>query len=56
MATAPGGAADPVYSLPAIEEDGFGSGPAEPPWARSQHPRLARAGYKVLEDYRNVYS
>ena len=56
MATAPGGAAEPVYSLPAIEEDGFGSGPAEPPWARSQHPRLARAGYKVLEDYRNFYS
>ena len=56
MATAPGGVADPVYSLPALEEDGIGGGPAEPPWAHSQHPRLARAGYKVLEDYRNFYS
>jgi hypothetical protein len=56
MATAPGGVAEPVYSLPSLEEDGFGSGPAEPPWAHSQHPRLARAGYKVLEDYRNFYS
>jgi hypothetical protein len=55
MATAPGGAAEPVYSLPALEEDGFG-GNSEPPWAHSQHPRLARAGYKVLEDYRNFYS
>jgi hypothetical protein len=56
MVTAPGGAAEPVYSLPALEEDGFGGSAAEPPWAHSQHPRLARAGYKVLEDYRNFYS
>ena len=56
MATAPGGVAEPIYSLPALEEDGIGGGPAEPPWAHSQHPRLARAGYKVLEDYRNFYS
>jgi hypothetical protein len=28
----------------------------EPPWAHSAHPRLARTGYKVLEDYRNFYS
>ena len=57
MATAPGGVAEPVYSLPAIEEDGgLGGRVAEPPWAHSQHPRLARAGYKVLEDYRNFYS
>ena len=56
MATAPGGVAEPVYSLPSLEEDGFVGGPAEPPWAHSQHPRLARAGYKVLEDYRNFYS
>jgi hypothetical protein len=56
MATAPGGVAEPVYSLPALEEDGIGRGPAEPPWAHSQHPRLARAGYKVVEDYRNFYS
>ena len=56
MATAPGGVAEPIYSLPSLEEDGIGGGPAEPPWAHSQHPRLARAGYKVLEDYRNFYS
>ena len=57
LATAPGGVAEPVYSLPALEEDGgLTGGPAEPPWAHSQHPRLARAGYKVLEDYRNFYS
>ena len=57
MATAPGGVAEPVYSLPALEEDGgLNGGAAEPPWAHSQHPRLARAGYKVLEDYRNFYS
>ena len=56
MATAPGGVAEPIYSLPALEEDGIGGGPAEPPWVHSQHPRLARAGYKVLEDYRNFYS
>jgi len=54
MATSPGGAAEPVYSLPALEESG--SHAAEPPWAHSQHPRLARAGYKVVEDYRNFYS
>ena len=57
MATAPGGVAEPVYSLPALEEGGMdGGASAEPPWAHSQHPRLARAGYKVLEDYRNFYS
>jgi len=56
MATAPGGAAEPIYSLPALEEAGLSGGAAEPPWAHSQHPRLARAGYKVLEDYRNFYS
>ncbi|MFM8707692.1 MAG: phosphatase PAP2 family protein, partial [Planctomycetia bacterium] len=53
MATAPGGVAEPVYSLPALDEGGMGS---EPPWSRSRYPRLARAGYKVLEDYRNFYS
>ena len=57
MATAPGGAIETVYALPALEDDPRGSAAAaEPPWARSQHPRLARAGYKVLEDYRNFYS
>lgn len=57
MATAPGGVAEPIYSLPALEETTMGGrASAEPPWARSQHPRLARAGYKVLEDYRNFYS
>jgi hypothetical protein len=57
MATAPGGVAEPIYSLPALDEGGLGGNvSSEPPWARSQHPRLARTGYKVLEDYRNFYS
>ncbi len=29
--------------------------PPTVPWADSRFPRLARAGYKVLEDYRNFY-
>lgn len=56
MATAPGGVAEPIYSLPALDDVGGSGSAPEPPWARSQHPRLARAGYKVLEDYRNFYS
>ena len=56
MATSTQGAADPIYALPAFEEEGMGSDSQELPWARSQHPRLARAGYKVLEDYRNFYA
>ena len=55
MATAPGGVAEPIYSLPALESE-MGHGPAEPPWAHSSYPRLSRAGHKVLEDYRNFYS
>ena len=55
MATAPGGVAEPIYSLPALESE-MGHGPAEPPWAHSRYPRLSRAGHKVLEDYRNFYS
>jgi hypothetical protein len=55
MATAPGGAADPIYALPALDGE-LDRGPPEPPWARSRYPRLSRAGYKVLEDYRNFYS
>ena len=48
---------EPIYSLPPLEGEGmFGVGPREPPWAHSQYPRLSRAGYKVLEDYRNFYS
>jgi hypothetical protein len=48
---------EPIYALPSPEGDSlFAAGPAEPPWAHSRHPRLARAGYKVLEDYRNFYS
>ncbi|MFM8892423.1 MAG: phosphatase PAP2 family protein [Planctomycetia bacterium] len=45
---------EPIYSLPALDEPGADG--REPPWARSRTPRLARAGYKVLEDYRNFYS
>ena len=57
MATSPGGAAEPIYSLPPLEENVFcGSAVAEPPWVNSQYPRLTRTGYKVLEDYRNFYS
>jgi len=57
MATTSGGAVEPIYALPALERSALdGGAAAEPPWARSQHPRLARAGYKVLEDYRNFYS
>ena len=46
-----------VTALPGIQQEVF-LPPAvpEPPWAHSQHPRLARAGYRVLEDYRNFYS
>jgi hypothetical protein len=48
---------EPVYALPSPEGDSlFANAPEEPPWAHSSHPRLARAGYKVLEDYRNFYS
>jgi len=54
MATAPGGVAEPIYALPTLESDW--SGPPEPPWTHSRYPRLSRAGYKVLEDYRNFYS
>jgi hypothetical protein len=48
-------AGDPIYALPPLAEDAP-AGPREPPWAHSRHPRIARAGYKVLEDYRNFYS
>lgn len=55
-ATFPSGSG-PVVSLPPLEREIFATSPArEPPWARSRHPRLARAGYKVLEDYRNFYA
>ena len=50
-------AADPIYALPPLEREEY-LPPAmqEPPWAGSRFPRTARAGYKVLEDYRNFYS
>ena len=45
-----------VSSLPPLDREVFATPAApEPPWARSRYPRLARAGYKVLEDYRNFY-
>jgi hypothetical protein len=56
LATTSNAAADPIYALPPLEGEGFSGGVAEPPWARSRYPRLARTGYKVLEDYRNFYS
>ncbi|MFM7109253.1 MAG: hypothetical protein ACKOZU_11780, partial [Planctomycetaceae bacterium] len=50
-------AVEPVVPLPAIDRETFAvPGPQEPPWAGSRFPRAARAGYKVLEDYRNFYS
>ncbi|MFM8291588.1 MAG: phosphatase PAP2 family protein [Planctomycetia bacterium] len=53
-ATAVVPAAD-VRQLPPLDREVFL--PArEPPWAGRRHPRLARAGYRVLEDYRNFYS
>ena len=49
--------AEPIYTLPPLSEGGLGAtGRREPPWAHSSYPRLSRAGYKVLEDYRNFYS
>jgi membrane-associated phospholipid phosphatase len=50
-AVVPAGAVQP---LPPLDREMFL--PArEPPWAGSSHPRLARAGYRILEDYRNFY-
>lgn len=50
-------AAEPIYSLPRLSSDGIdGVADREPPWAHSGYPRLARSGYKVVEDYRNFYS
>jgi hypothetical protein len=49
--------AEPIYSLPRLSSDGIdGIADREPPWAHSAYPRLARTGYKVVEDYRNFYS
>jgi membrane-associated phospholipid phosphatase len=49
-------AADPVYSLPPLEqEEIFVPRPADLPWSKSRFPRLSRAGHKVWEDYRNFY-
>jgi len=50
-------AAEPIYSLPRLSSDGIeGNADREPPWAHSAHPRLARTGSKIVEDYRNFYS
>lgn len=48
--------AEPIYSLPPPEGVSMLPPANEPPWAHSKHPRTARFGYKVLEDYRNFYS
>ena len=47
--------AEPIAALPALAGADFGSA-SEPPWAHSSHPRLARAGFKIVEDYRNFYA
>jgi membrane-associated phospholipid phosphatase len=50
-------AIDPVVPLPPLDRETFAvPGPQEPPWAGSRFPRASRAGFKVLEDYRNFYS
>jgi hypothetical protein len=50
-------ASEPIYSLPPLDRETFLTpSRSEPPWAHSTYPRAARAGYKVLEDYRNFYS
>jgi len=56
MATSADVAVEPIYSLPPLVEDEAARGVREPPWAHSRYPRLSRAGFKVLEDYRNFYS
>ena len=49
--------AEPIYTLPTVPGDDLtATGSREPPWAHSAHPRFARTGYKVLEDYKNFYS
>ena len=46
-----------VTSLPPLDREVFAPPLSQaPPWAGSRYPRLARSGYKVLEDYRNFYS
>jgi len=48
--------AEPILSLPPPDGVPYGvAASREPPWAHSSYPRLSRAGYKVLEDYRNFY-
>jgi len=47
---------EPIYSLPSLDGQLETASSNEPPWADSNHPRMARFGYKVLEDYRNFYS
>ena len=45
---------EPVYALPPLTGESMLAARNEPPWAHSKHPRTARFGYKVLEDYRNL--
>ena len=45
--------AEVVAPLPSL--DTHWQRPPTVPWADSRYPRLSRAGYKVLEDYRNFY-
>ena len=46
--------ASAVQPLPPLDREVFMPS-REPPWAGSSYPRMARAGYRVLEDYRNFY-
>ena len=45
--------AEVVAPLPDLDD--YWQRPRTVPWADSRFPRLARVGYKVLEDYRNFY-
>ncbi len=48
--------AEPVYSLPPVENGAILMPQSNaPPWAKSQFPRVSRAGHKIVEDYRNFY-
>ena len=57
LAAAVSPAVEPIVPLPSFDDQApFLPGPRRPPWVDSRFPRAARAGYKVLEDYRNFYS
>ena len=48
---------DAVFTLPALEHEAYLAPPAaELPWSDSRFPRVARAGWRIREDYRAFYS